>query len=105
MSDYNDYSEDSSFQKMMGRSKEWCLIGEQIANDCLVNGLRKGERVNLSEITAFINQNYTYNTGAVENGFLTRMKVFIENDEILNFTGENGETVFIHKNYINEQLS
>ena len=89
----------------MNISNEWCVYGEKIADDCYSNGLCTGERVNLSEILGFIRKTHTHNAGAVESGFLSKMKTFVDTGGIEVFNGENDEVIFIHRNHVNDQLS
>jgi len=89
---------------MFDRAQKWEIIGSQIAQDCLVNGLRAGEIVKLSDITAFIKQKHSFNGNVVENGFLNQMMSYIDSGEIMNIKVEDGDMVFVHKDHINDLL-
>ncbi len=91
-------------QGMLDRSQNWQIIGAEIAQDCLTNGLSKGEIVKLSDISAFIKQNHSYNSNVVENGFLNQMMAYIDSGEIVNINAEGGDIVFVHKDYVNDLL-
>ena len=91
-------------QGMLDRAQKWEVIGARIAQDCLVNGLRAGEIVKLSDITAFIKQNHSYNGNVVENGFLNQMMSYIDSGEIININVEGGDMVFVHKDHANDLL-
>ena len=93
-------SGDDIIEKMMERSQKFVLIGRQIADDCVEEGLRKGEIAKLSEMEKFIASNHLYNTEAVINGFLTRMQDYLTAEEVINLSVEGGDAIFVHKNHV-----
>ncbi|PKN41349.1 MAG: hypothetical protein CVU60_11455 [Deltaproteobacteria bacterium HGW-Deltaproteobacteria-18] len=92
-------------ERVMERSQRWVDAGAEIAQDCLQNGLSKGEIVRLSEIENFIKQNYPYNESVVKNGFLLQMNFYMDQNIVINFMGEGGDFVFVHKDFVNEILN
>ena len=95
---------DDWLQQMENRSQKWQVIGAEIAQDCFHNGLVKGEIVKLSDITRLIQENHSYNSKVVENGFLMQMMSYIEREEVVNLSFEGGEMVFVHKDHVNDFL-
>jgi hypothetical protein len=93
-------SGDDIIAMLMEHSQKFVLIGRQIADDCVEEGLRKGEIVKLSEMEKFIASNHLYNTQAVVNGFLTRIQDYIAAEEIINLSVEGGDAIFVHKNHV-----
>ena len=91
-------------QGMMERSEKWQVMGAEIAQDCYQNGLMQGEIVRLSDITNFIKQNHSYNGNVVENGFLNQMMSYIDEGVVVNINVESGDTVFVHKDHVNDVL-
>jgi hypothetical protein len=87
---------------MIKRSQKWQGIGTKMAEDCFINGLSQGEIVKLSDITNLIAQNHSYNSSVVENGFLNKMMAYIDQGTVVNFNVENGDTVFVHKDHVND---
>ena len=100
----SDKDMDDIFHGMMERSSKWESKGGEIAEDCLNNGLLKGEIVRLSEITNAIRQHYSYNANVVEHGFLTKMKSYVDQGSVININAEGGDMVFVHKNHAEEIL-
>lgn len=98
-------SGDDVIAKIMELSQKFVLIGRQIADDCVEDGLRKGEVVKLSDIEKFIASNHLYNTAAVINGFHARIQDYITAEEVINLAVEGGDDViFVHKNHVSEFL-
>jgi hypothetical protein len=95
---------EDKLEGVMERSKKWQVMGAEIAQDCYQNGLLQGEIVRLSDITNFIQQNHSYNGNIVENGFLNQMKLYIEHGVVVNINVEGGDTVFVHKDHVNDVL-
>ena len=95
---------DDIFEQMMERSQKFVLIGRQIADDRVEQGLRKGEFITLSSIEKFIRSNHLYNTEAVINGFLTRIQDYISAEEILNISVESGDVLLAHRDHASEIL-
>ncbi|WP_066018722.1 hypothetical protein [Endozoicomonas atrinae] len=91
-------------QGMIDRAKKWEVIGTEIAKDCKNNGLNKGEIVRLSEITAFINKNHSYNSKVVESGFLDQMMIYVKSGEVIHFNTDTKDIVFVHKKHANKVL-
>lgn len=91
-------------QGMMERSKKWQVMGAEIAQDCYQNGLLQGEIVRLSDISNFIKQNHSCNGNVVENGFLNQMTSYIDQGVVVNINVEGGDTVFVHKDHVNDVL-
>jgi len=89
---------------MMERASKWESKGSQIAQDCLYNGLLKGEIVRLSEINNVIRQRYSYKTNVVEYGFINKMMSYVDQGSVININAEGGDIVFVHKNYAREIL-
>ena len=100
----SDKDMDDILHGMMERSSKWESKGSEIAQDCLYNGLLKGEIVRLSEITNAIRQRYSYNANVVEHGFLTKMMSYIDQGSVINIKAEGGDMVFVHKNHADEIL-
>jgi hypothetical protein len=92
-------------QGMMERSEKWQVIGAEIAQDCFQNGLTQGEIVRLSNITNIIKQNHSYNANVVEYGFINKMTSYIDQGVVLIIDVEGGDTVFVHKNHVNDALT
>ncbi len=91
-------------QGLMEESKKWQIIGAEIAKDCFKNGLAQGEIVRLSDITNFIKKNHSYNGNVVENGFLNQMISYIDQGVVVNINVQGGDTVFVHKNHVDDIL-
>jgi nucleoside diphosphate kinase len=98
-----NHSEDIA-QGMIERSQKWQVIGTEIAEDCFINGLSQGEIVKLSDITNLIAQNHSYNSSVVENSFLNQMMAYMDQGTVVNFNVEGGDTVFVHKDHVNDIL-
>ncbi len=73
-------------------------VGEDIADECYVNGLLKGEFVKLSDIENMI-QESTSHPAQTLNGFYKRMKEYVESGEVVSIPLEKNELVFVHKNH------
>ena len=72
--------------------------GEDIADECYVNGLLKGEFVKHSDIEYMINSNAPQPAQTL-NGFYKRMKEYVESGKVISIPFENEEVVFVHKNH------
>ncbi len=77
--------------------------GAEIADDCLVNGLRRGEVVKLREVELVIRANEE-RPAPVVNGFLKRTKEFVDPGEIRAITFANDEIALVHKDHVPEFL-
>lgn len=95
---------DDIIEKMTERSQKFVLIGRQIADDCVEGGLKNGDSVKLSEMERFITSNHLYNTEVVINGFLTRIRDYIEAEEIISLSVEGGDMIFVHKDHVDAFL-
>ena len=95
----------SDFQQFMeDRERVPMATGEQIALDCFHNGLKAGEIVKLTDITQLINENYANMPASVEDGFLDRMKLFVESGEVVSMNGEGREIIFFHRDHAHDLL-
>ena len=101
----SDDASEEILQGVIERGKKWEGLGVDLARDCKINGLDKGDIVRLSEMLVVIDKHYSYNSGAVESGFLDQMKLYVDSGEIIHFNTENKDLVFIHKKYASEVLS
>lgn len=75
--------------------------GSQIADDCVVNGLRSGAIVKMSDIERMIHTNES-RPAPVMHGFMKRMAEYLDTNEIRNVNFENDEIVFVHKDHMSE---
>lgn len=85
--------------------QKYGAIGGAIADDCLANGLRRGEIVKLSDIERFIAQNHPNIATPVGTGFMERMLQYTRSGEVLNINAEGGDMVFVHKDHVKQFLS
>jgi len=100
----SDKDMDDILHGMLERSSKWESKGGEIAQDCLYNGLLKGEIVRLSEITNAIRHHYSYNANVVEHGFLNKMMSYVDQGSVININTEGGDMVFVHKNHAKKIL-
>lgn len=86
---------------VLNGTSNWHKIGADLADDSVVNGLRNGSVVKFSDITSLMQQEYGNTNGAkmVENGFLTKMKQYMDSWEVLNASVQGEQYVFVHKNH------
>ncbi|MCG9622297.1 hypothetical protein L1D56_20375 [Vibrio diabolicus] len=110
----NDYKEESytsnmddndqlkAVAKSLGQNQ--LKLGQEIADDCFVNGLSTGEFVSLNDISDMIHSKFDYMPHAVESGFLRRMNEYIDSGSVVNLSVENVGIVFIHKDYFDEYI-
>lgn len=78
--------------------------GLKIADDCIRNGLRKGEIVKLSDIYKYIDRQNFFSSLPVRSGFFKYMNTHIKSGEIICYNFEN-ENVFVHKDYASSFLN
>ncbi len=76
---------------------EMVKLGAQIADESYNKVLKKGNRIILSDIQNYINQGNYLNPHTVLDGFIDRMKMYVEIHNICRHY-EKDETVYIHKN-------
>lgn len=95
----NQPDKDIAIQKMTNNVLKREKKGADIAKDCLVNGLRHGEFVKLSDIDSLIKKNFSYDPYSTSTGFLQQMMKYIESGEIINIKMDDGDTVFVHKDH------
>lgn len=74
--------------------------GAKLADDCLVNGLRKGEIVKLCEMDVFIESQGFFSVEAAKYGFHQRMCELVDSGEIVTLSVEGGDAVFVHRDYV-----
>lgn len=86
----------------IGKKSE--IEGFKIADDCIKNGLRKGEIVKLSDIDRYIKSQKFFVSAAASAGFTKCMLAYIKSGEIICFNFEN-EKVFVHKDYASSFLN
>ena len=98
-------SKDELVQGVVQRSQKWENVGKDIAQDCFDNGLKKGEIVRHSQIQELIQKHHPYQAQVVEHGFLDQMKNFIQCGEVINFSAEGGDIVFVHRNHAKDLLN
>lgn len=96
---------DEMMELMGGMSQKWIKIGYEIADDCYVNGLEKGSPVFLSQVTKQIHEQYNYNANVIENGFLTRLKEYIDKGLVINYSIEGGDAMFVHPDHAESILN
>jgi hypothetical protein len=91
-------ADDRMFRELLAKTALRAERGAEIANDCLENGLRKGEIVKFSDISRFIAAHYEFDKVPIETIFLTRMKEIEETEEVVHFNMENnGDFIFVHR--------
>lgn len=95
---------DDIVEKMMERAQKFVLIGRKIADDCVEQGLRNGEFTMLSDMEKFIRSNHLYNTEAVINGFLTRLRDYIAAEEVINISVQGGDILLAHRDHVSTIL-
>ena len=71
--------------------------GNKIANECLEYGLRRGAFIKLSKMLSYIKLMAL--SKAVEHGFYKRMNEIIKSGEIICYSFQGGEQIFVHKDY------
>jgi hypothetical protein len=86
----------------MGSGQE--KLGRDIADDCMVNGLRGGEIVKSEDITRHIHESYDYQPDAVDTGFLTRMAEYAQSGEVIQINVENGNFLFVHRDHLDQHF-
>jgi hypothetical protein len=77
-------------------------VGAKIARNCYHNELSQGERLLLSEISTIVNQGHTYNRDAAEAGFFCKMKSYRDRGVVVTLMRQDGDIIFVHKNYTNK---
>jgi hypothetical protein len=71
--------------------------GYKIADECFEYGLKKGAFVKLSIMLGYIRSMAL--SKAVEHGFYKRMNELIKSGEITCYSFQDGEQIFVHKDY------
>lgn len=96
----DDKEEDQIYKVATNLGKNQLKLGQDIADDCFINGLSAGEYVSLEDISHMIHSKFDYMPHAVENGFLHRMKEYIESGVVVNLSVKEVGTVFVHKDHV-----
>lgn len=100
----NDSSMESLKKTISGLGGKQKEIGAKIADDCFVNGLKSGEIIRLSIISSTIKKEFSYMPSAIEFGFISRMKEYIDSGSVASISTEDGDVIFIHEKYVDTIL-
>ena len=79
--------------------------GSCLADDCVANGLQQGKPVFHSQIERFISEDDSYNSRAINSGFMKRMIEYMDAGEVKGLSVEDGDMVFIHKTHLKQFMA
>lgn len=97
--DSNDEYLSENFERMQRGAKLREEEGAQYAVKCMEEGLKKGQIVRLSEVDKFIRETHEYDPHNTSTGVLKKMYSFVDSDEVLALSMDDGDTVFVHRVY------
>lgn len=100
-----DTPENNVFTRIDERAKSREAEGAEFAEECMEEVLRKGNVLRLSRVDAMFQEKYSYDPTSRSTGFMKRMIEFIDSGDVVNLSLDDGDTVFVHKDDLDDVLS